>query len=197
MASWETQATASGFDANAARNSIMEGRQRGNESQNFGLGLNTGGFEQSSHTTVSEGTGDYLLRGFTFGLYDGREYNTTTSGYDIVGINGNQVEPMRQSIRDYVSEVQGLIDTTLSTSADQARNAFRGEEAIAAVNAYIDKIKDYCKNITSTLLAFSDKLADVGNAWKAAQENIAGNVNSSTGTFSEGTAYTESVQYNR
>ena len=193
MASWETQATASGFDANAARNSIMEGRQRGNESQNFGLGLNTGGFEQTSSTHHHDVGINW------FGVdWGGNDYTTTTtSGYDIVGINGNQVEPMRQSIRDYVSEVQGLIDTTLSTSADQARNAFRGEEAIAAVNAYIDKIKDYCKNITSTLLAFSDKLADVGNAWRAAQENIAGNVNSSTGTFSEGTAYTESVQYNR
>ena len=174
---WETEATKSSFDTNSALNTMMEGRQRGDVSGNYSL--NTGGYQQGTLREVWLG---------------GQQ---VTTGYDMIGINGNQVESMRESIRAYVSNIQSVVESTLSTSSSEAYKAFRGEDAITAVNQYIDKVKLYCQNVTSTLLAFSDKLADVGNAWKTAQANIAGTVNSSTAGFSEGTAYQESVTYNR
>jgi len=38
-------------------------------------------------------------------------------------------------------------------------------------------------------------IADVGNAWIKAQENIGSNVKTATGNFSAGTKYTEDVTY--
>lgn len=178
MANWTTQSTISSFNPEEARINLVDGRARG-ETSGTTVGLNTGGFQQTTadHTSI-----------------DPSAYAVT--GYDIVGINGGQIENMRQTIREYVQRVQTKVDTTLNSSLEQARNAFRGEDAIAAVNSYIDKIKSYCMNMTSSLLGFSDKLADAGNAWITAQANIASNVTASTGAFSEGTAYTETVQYN-
>ena len=102
---------------------------------------------------------------------------------------------MRNAIREYVTRVQNTVDQTLNTNDAELNKAVRGSEVKNAVNEYIDKVKLYCQNVTSGLLVFSDKLADVGNAWITATENMASNVKSTTSSFSEGSAYVDDQQY--
>ena len=180
MAGWETKSTASSFDANEQIKNMMSGRQRTNDYKAFESIAEVGAFAESME---DNGAPDF----WSF-VKGSREYS-------IVGIDGTQVETMRASIEEYVSSVQSYLEEAIVTTEDEIANALRGGEAEAAVKAYLDKVKAYITNLVSTLNAFGDKLADVGNAWVQAQSNIGSNVNTSTGAFSEGSAYTSQVQY--
>ena len=192
MASWETETTQSGFDASSQMSNVISGRGRtvdfsdNSTFEQFGEGYTSG--------TVLNGAGEHEVstskwyNPFTWG-------DTATVGYDIVGIKATEVPKMREAINDYVNNITTYLEGAIDTSKSQAKTAFRGSEAEEAVKAYLDKVKDYINNLVSHLLAFSDKLADIGNAWIDAQQNIASNVNASKGAFSEGSKYTETVQY--
>ena len=192
MASWETETTQSGFDANSSMSNMIGGRGRTVDFsshsgvEHFGEAMSTG--------DIMSGVGEHKVS-------DADWYNpfswgdTKTVGYDIVGIKATEVPKMREAINDYVNNVTTYLDSAIDTSKAQAKTAFRGSEAEEAVKAYLDKVKDYVNNLVSQLLAFSDKLADIGNAWIDAQQKIASSVNASKGAFSEGTKYTETVQY--
>lgn len=194
MANWETEATQSGFDATSSMRNMMQGRERTNDS-----GSSFGGFEQTY-----EGIGTDL-RLDALGQHEESAWkwykpistigDTKTVGYDIVGIKATEVPKMREAINDYVNNIITYLEGAIDTSKAQAKTAFRGSEAEEAVKAYLDKVKDYVNNLVSQLLAFSDKLADIGNAWIQAQSNIASNVQASTASFGEGSRYTETVQY--
>lgn len=192
MASWETEATQSGFDANSSMSNMIGGRGRTVDFSSHS-GVESLGEVISTGDTLS-GVGEHEVSDakwwniFTWG-------DTKTVGYDIVGIKATEVPKMREAINDYVNNVATYLDSAIDTSKAQAKTAFRGSEAEEAVKAYLDKVKDYVNNLVSQLLAFSDKLADIGNAWIDAQQKIASNVNASKGAFSEGTKYTETVQY--
>ncbi len=180
MSSWNTETTVSQHDSNTALNTQIGGRNRDTFETS---GLNFGGYEYSE---AKELWNDWL----------GSSFGTMNAGYDMVGIAGPEVENMREAIRAYVSNVQNVLKKVIEDSSNGINAAFRGSQAQEAVISYLEKVRLYINNLTSDLLSFSDKLADVGNAWKKAQEAIAGNINTSTGSFSEGTAYTENVTYN-
>ena len=130
----------------------------------------------------------------TFGDFLG--FGGITTGYDIVGINGNGIPAIRDAITAYVEAVQTYLDNALRNAQEHVSVGFRGGEAEKAVVAYLDKVREYIYNLISGLLAFNDKLNDVGNAWVQAQQNIGSNINTSTGAFSAGSAYTgNNVQY--
>lgn len=192
MANWETEATQSGFDASSSMSNMIGGRGRTADFSKYS-GFETAG-ESLYNGGVMQGVGEHEVS-------DADWYNplswgdTKTVGYDIVGIKATEVPKMREAINDYVNNITSYLDGAIDTSKAQARTAFRGSEAEEAVKAYLDKVKDYVNNLVSQLLAFSDKLADIGNAWIDAQQKIASSVNASKGAFSEGTKYTETVQY--
>ena len=79
--------------------------------------------------------------------------------YSVVGIDANRIDGMRSAIRDYVQAIEGHLDGIEPLA--NANNAYKSEEVQRAVQEYVQKVKDYCKNLTSQLLAFSDKLGDV------------------------------------
>lgn len=182
---WETAATKSSFEAREPLKTNFSGRQRGEVSGD--LYLHTGGFEEDTTTHVEQNGWNL----FGVDWFNNDTVTTTTSGYDLIGIKGSEVETMRGSIRSYVKGIDTVLEQTLEASAEEAYKAFRGTEAIAAVNTYIAKVKEYCLNVTSALLAFSDKIADVGNAWISAQSNIAGTVDAATAGFDAGTKYVD------
>ena len=181
MAGWDTAATKSEFNANEQVNNLMAGRNRiddykfGSESKR-----EVSSFEDA--TATDKGFWDF----FNF---------SKSKEYSIVGIDGNQIGNMRSSIEDYVSGVQSYLEKAVQATEDQISGGLRGGEAEAAVKAYLDKVKMYVTNLVSTLNSFGDKLADVGNAWVQAQSNAGSNINTTTGAFSEGSAYTSQVQY--
>ena len=81
-------------------------------------------------------------------------------------------------------------------SAAETKGAFVSHDGSVetSVKAAVDNVKQYVINLTSGLLAFSDKLADVKNTWQTQTGAMAGNINTATGASDAGTKYTESVQ---
>lgn len=191
MASWETEATQSGFDATSQMSGMISGRGRTVDFSNNSTFESLGESYTSSHVMDGLGQQEQTQWWDPLNIFDSSE----TVGYDIVGIKATEVPKMREAINDYVNKITSYLGEAIDTSKSQAKTAFRGSEAEEAVKAYLDKVKDYINNLVSHLLAFSDKLADIGNAWIDAQQNIASNVNASKGAFSEGSKYTETVQY--
>lgn len=113
------------------------------------------------------------------------------NGYDVVGINANQIGNMRSAINNYVNAIYKKIDE-INTGAS-AEAAFRGDEVASAVKNYMETLKEYCTNLTSQLLAFSDKLAEVGAKWEEAAQSMSGQIGSSASSFNKGTKYTEQL----
>ncbi len=114
--------------------------------------------------------------------------------YTVVGLNTTQIGAMRGAIREYVNKIEGIISGVKATA--EASNAFKSadESVETAVATYVDKVKDYCINLTSDLLAFSDKLKDVQNAWEAATGAMAENINTSANATATSEKYTEKFE---
>lgn len=199
MSSWETGVTASSHDAGAALSSQIEKRKR----DTGGSGkLDFGGYSQHNHAGQGSAIGAGI--GYVLGGHGGAAVGaglggliggTHESGYSMVGINGGEVTNMRKAVVDYVVAVQTSVDQAIKNAEDGIDDAFRGADARAAVIEYLEKVKLYITNLISQLESFADKIADVGNAWIAAQESFGSNVKTATGNFSEGTAYTQNVTY--
>lgn len=110
------------------------------------------------------------------------------SEFSIVGIDANRVPEMREQIRSSVQAIQNHLDGIESQT--NSSNAFRSEEIKAAVEKYVDAVKEYSKALISDLLAFSDKLQEVREAWEQSTQNFAADsVNSSVTGMSDSTTY--------
>ena len=109
--------------------------------------------------------------------------------YSIVGINANQVPAMKNAIANYVEAIQNHLEK-IETSADSSQ-AFKSDAVKTAVQNYLLTLKDYCQNLVSQMLAFSDKLQEVYEKWVEATGNMAQSVNSSASGFNKGTRYTQ------
>lgn len=111
--------------------------------------------------------------------------------YSIVGINANKIPEMREAIRNYVSGIQKHLDG-FQASADSSK-AFKSEVVTSSVQKYMDTVKEYCQNLTSQLIAFSDKLKDVETEWLKATQNMSQSVNDSVSNFNKGSQYSEKL----
>lgn len=173
MANWEATTQGSGFDANAAGTSAMATRGA-----------------QRSAASVGSGYGYQEATGALWWATPEVPGQTAQSmgGYSIVGIDATKVEPMREQIRTSVANIQGYLDGIEATA--NAANAFRSEEIVAAVQRYVDSVKEYSKALVSDLLAFSDKLKDVQEAWEASSQTFASDsINTTATSMSDATTY--------
>ena len=179
MASWASTTEASGFDAEQYATTAMDSRSAARSGSNVSTGYGT--------TTTRPGWDI-----FGTGLFDkttpGGQTAQSLSGYSVVGINAAKVPEMREVIRTAVSNLQGHIDGIEEHT--NSSMAFKSEEVKAAVENYVLSVKEYCKALISDLLAFSDKLETVHQAWlsstsKYASESIEG----SKGSLSDNTTY--------
>lgn len=168
MANWVTETTASSFDQNSAINSAMTNRQGVRE-------------------TGAGNTGNNGARAGFLGI-GGSE------GLSLVGLSATKIDTVRQTIRDQVSQIEAHLNNM--DSAAETKGAFVSHDGSVetSVKAAVDNVKQYVINLTSGLLAFSDKLADVKNTWQTQTGAMAGNINAATGASDAGTKYTESVQ---
>ena len=113
------------------------------------------------------------------------------SNYSVVGINTARIPEMRTAIRNYVERINehlGNIKTTTDPTI-----ALKGTGMEEAVKTYIGEVVDYCTALCSNLLAFSDKLAKVEEAWRASDTNMSSSVNGASSGLSSaaGQTYTE------
>lgn len=173
MASWASTTDASGFDAEQYAQGAMDSRSAARSGSN-----------------VSTGYGTTKPRWDIMGLFERNGGNTaqSLSGYSVVGINAAKVPEMREAIRTAVSNLQGHIDGIEEHT--NSSMAFKSDEVKTAVENYVLSVKEYCKALISDLLAFSDKLETVHQAWlsstsKYASESIEG----SKGSLSDNTTY--------
>jgi hypothetical protein len=89
----------------------------------------------------------------------------------VVGINANKIPEMRETIRQEVADIQAYLDGIETTASSDG--AFKSDEIKASVKNYLDKVKEYSQALISDLLAFSDKLQDVYDAWLASSQRFA------------------------
>ena len=104
--------------------------------------------------------------------------NEIISKYSVVGMKISEIPNMRNAIRQYVENINNYLESI--DEIGKVGSAFKSKEIQNAIKDYVLTLKTYCINLISQLLAFSDKLADVANAWIIASSNIAGVVNSSS-----------------
>ena len=168
MANWVTETTASSFDQNSAINSAMTNRQGVRE-------------------TGAGNTGNNGAKAGFFGI-GGSE------GLSLVGLSATKIDTVRQTIRDQVSQIEAQLNNM--DSAAETKGAFVSHDGSVetSVKAAVDNVKQYVINLTSGLLAFSDKLADVKNTWQNQTTTMKTNIDTATGQSDAGTKYTESVQ---
>lgn len=162
MANWNTETTKSEFDARRFTTDTIAGR-------------------------TGRETGDSSISGRSNGLW-----GIGADGYDIVGINANKVEDMRQAIRDYVSAIEKYLDGVDPLAS--ADGAFKGEAVQKAVATYITNCKEYCKNLTSNLLAFSDQIGEVKRQWLAAMDRMADSISTGSKSYGSSEHYTETIK---
>ncbi len=169
MANWVTETTASSFDQNSAINSAMTNRQ---------------GVRETGAGNTGNNGNNIFLEAFT----------GVNTGLSLVGLSAAKIETVRETIREQVSSIEAQLNNM--DSAAETGNAFKSHDDSVekAVKAAVDNVKQYVINLTSGLLAFSDKLADVKNTWQTQTGAMAGNINTATGASDAGTKYTESIQ---
>lgn len=110
----------------------------------------------------------------------------------VVGINVAQIPNMRAKIREYVQGIQDHLDT-INTETDPTV-AFKGSGIEVAIKDYMTSVVAYCKTLVSQLLAFSDKLYKVEEAWKASDTNISRTVTGSNDNLKASGAKTYTEQ---
>lgn len=143
-------------------------------------------------STFDADTNAYKRTGSREGTLNLNKSKIKKKSYKIVGMNANKVPEMRTAIRTYVNNVESHLQGIDALAS--ANNAFQGAEAQAAVRTYISKVKDYCIGLTSQLLAFSDKIKDVENAWQKQTAAAAQTITSTGSAFANNTGkYTEKL----
>lgn len=105
---------------------------------------------------------------------------------DVVGINASKISTITSAIDSYVKAIDSHLDG-IDADAEQS-GAFAGEDVQKAVRDYIGQVKTYCKNLTSQLKAFNDKLREINRVWEANRATLAGNIGQSA-TFDAGEQY--------
>lgn len=98
------------------------------------------------------------------------------NGSTVVGMNVGEIPNMRGAIRYYVEQVE----THLKQVNEQAdtTQAFKGEYA-TAIKEYVSAICTACECVTSNLLAFSDKLLVVQEAYQTRDAELKSAIGSS------------------
>lgn len=110
----------------------------------------------------------------------------TLGKYNIVGININAIDEMRFAIRVYVENIESHLNSVQQDAMDTY--AFKGQYA-NAISEYVQAVCDVVKSLTSQLLAFSDKLVDIKNAYQEKDVNLSSSINSAISNTQSGVNY--------
>lgn len=100
------------------------------------------------------------------------------NGTTVVGINANEITNMRNAIRNYVSNLENHLDQVNQQA--ETNQAFKGDYA-QAIRDYVAAICEACKCVTSNLLAFSDQLVGIQEAYAASDQSLKSAIGSSAG----------------
>ena len=133
------------------------------------------------------------LKGARSGVqgWAGSMYQTASNGSTFIGLNYSEVPNIRQAIRTYVDNIQKVADG-LNTEAN-AEIAVHGE-ITNATKSYMMAIKEVVDSYVSTLLAYSDKMQEYYETYKASDTQLSSDVSSEAKSLQSSAAsstYTE------
>ena len=141
---------------------------------------------QTSSFTTNNFVNDAIAKRQRSGESSGKSPH---NGFDVVGINAAEVPNMKIAIQEYVNRIKSYLEK-INEDAEAAK-AFKGDEIASSVRKYIASEKEYCTDLVSNLLAFSDRLQDVYDAWNKAASNMSSGINSAASKLNgESQAYT-------
>lgn len=103
---------------------------------------------------------------------------SASSDVSVVGINVYEIPNMKSAIKTYVEGVQEHL-SSINTSVDTGM-AMKGTGVEEAVFLYIESVSNYCQSLVSQLLAFSDKLSLIQEAWEESDINMASKINATS-----------------
>lgn len=98
------------------------------------------------------------------------------NGSTVVGMNVNEIPNMRNAIKYYVEQLEKHLEQ-VRIGADTTQ-AFKGEYA-TAIKEYVSAICEACGCVISNLLAFSDKLLAVQEAYQVRDAELKSAIGSS------------------
>lgn len=121
--------------------------------------------------------------------YVGSAFEVAKNGSTFTGINYDSIDKIRGSIRTYVTKIQNeLANINSDLSPDKA---LKGDVA-AAAKAYVKAVTDVAEAYVSSLLAYSDKMYEYGEAFRKNEATLTQNVNDeATALASSAEKYTE------
>lgn len=112
--------------------------------------------------------------------------------YDMVGISAKNLPAVKEAINKYVTQIEKDLEE-LGKSHSKIDGAFQGEATQEALKEYINHVRDYCVNVTSQLLAYSQKISEILQVWIANQQQLASNINESGASIKVGTKMTDTT----
>ena len=123
--------------------------------------------------------------------YVGSAFEVAKNGSTFTGINYDSIDKIRGSIRTYVTKIQNeLANINSDLSPDKA---LKGDVA-AAAKAYVKAVTDVAEAYVSSLLAYSDKMYEYGEAYKASDTTLASSVADEAAAL-DGSAESYTEQY--
>ena len=100
-------------------------------------------------------------------------FEAAANGGSFAGINYDSIDKIRGAIRTYVGKIQA--ELAKINSDLKPDNALKGEIATAA-SAYVKAVTDVADAYVSSLLAYSDKMYDYGEAFRKNDTSLSQNV---------------------
>ena len=121
--------------------------------------------------------------------YMGTAMEVAKNGETFVGLQYSAIPTIRGAIRTYVTNIQNKLaelHTGLSNS-----NALKGEIA-AAAQKYVEAVSKVADAYATSLLAYSDKMYEYGEAYKSSDTNLSSSVSDEAGQLANSAeSYTE------
>lgn len=113
--------------------------------------------------------------------YLGTMFEVAKNGETFVGLQYSAIEPIRSSIRTYVTNVRNVV-AKLNSEASNA-NAVKGEAA-EATKLFVKAVSDMAERFVTQLLAYSDKMYEYGESYKKNDSNLAQNITQESNALS-------------
>ena len=123
--------------------------------------------------------------------YLGTAFETAKNGAAFVGLQYSAIPTIRASIRTYVTNIQNEL-ANLHTSISNT-NALKGEIAGAA-QKYVEAVSKVADAYATSLLAYSDKMYEYGEAYKTSDTTLASSVTDEAAAL-DGSAESYTEQY--
>lgn len=116
----------------------------------------------------------------TGGLFGMGSQERTINPNDVVGITGNMLNSITNSIDSYVSGLNAILDQM--PTAVNYRQAFQGTGVETAIRNFVETVKDLCKLYIKNLQNAENQIVESVHAnYRASDEDLSSSLNTASG----------------